>query len=44
MLAMEYLGLSDGAQDEELVCISENRACGVDGIQVVTGCTPEKET
>lgn len=42
VLAMEYLGLSDGAQDEELVCISENRACGVDGIQVVTGCTAGK--
>lgn len=42
LLAMEYLGLDEGAEDEELVCISENDACGVDGIQVVTGCTVGK--
>jgi formylmethanofuran dehydrogenase subunit E len=27
------------AQDEELVAICENDACGVDAIQVLTGCT-----
>jgi len=27
------------AADEELVAIVENDACGVDGIQVLTGCT-----
>ena len=27
------------AEDEELVAIVENDACGVDGIQVLTGCT-----
>lgn len=27
------------SQDEELVCISENDACGVDAIQVITGCS-----
>lgn len=25
--------------DEELVCVTENDACGVDAIQVMTGCT-----
>lgn len=25
--------------DEELVCITENDACGVDAIQYITGCT-----
>ena len=27
------------AKDEELVCIVENDACGVDAIQVILGCT-----
>lgn len=27
------------AEDEELVCISENDACGVDAIQVLLGCS-----
>ena len=25
--------------DEELLCISENEACGVDAVQYITGCT-----
>lgn len=25
--------------DEEIVCVTENDACGVDAIQVITGCT-----
>ena len=29
----------DPAADEELVCVTENDACGVDAVQVVTGCT-----
>jgi formylmethanofuran dehydrogenase subunit E len=28
--------------DEEIVCISENDACGVDGIQVILGCSVGK--
>jgi len=28
--------------DEELVCIAETNACGVDAIQMVTGCTAGK--
>lgn len=39
VLALERLGLSAAAEDEELVCITENDACGVDAVQVVTGCT-----
>ena len=31
--------LSGRSEDEELVCIAENDACSIDGIQVVTGCT-----
>ena len=27
------------AEDEEIVCVTENDACGVDGIQFVLGCT-----
>ncbi|MDD3553455.1 MAG: FmdE family protein [Deltaproteobacteria bacterium] len=27
------------SQDEELVCVTENDACGVDAVQVLTGCT-----
>jgi formylmethanofuran dehydrogenase subunit E len=28
--------------DEELVCIAETDACGVDAVQIVTGCTAGK--
>ena len=28
--------------DEQLVCVSENDACGVDGIQAILGCTAGK--
>lgn len=27
------------SRDEELVCVTENDACGVDAVQVLTGCT-----
>lgn len=33
---------SDRAEDEELVTIAETDACGVDAIQVLTGCTAGK--
>jgi formylmethanofuran dehydrogenase subunit E len=36
--ALEALGV-ERAQDEELVAIVENDACGVDAVQVLTGCT-----
>lgn len=27
------------SHDEEIVCVTENDACGVDAVQVLTGCT-----
>ena len=39
--AMQALGV-ERPKDEELVAIAETDACGVDAIQVVTGCTAGK--
>jgi len=39
--AMKALGV-DRPKDEELVAIAETDACGVDAIQMVTGCTAGK--
>jgi formylmethanofuran dehydrogenase subunit E len=39
--AVEKMGLSP-AFDEEIVCITENDACGVDAIQALMGCTMGK--
>lgn len=39
LCAMERFGIEERAQDEELVCIAENDACGVDAIQALLGCT-----
>lgn len=36
--ASEYLGI-DFSKDEEIVCIAEGDACGIDAIQVMLGCT-----
>ena len=33
------LGLENRDVDEELLCVAENDACGVDSIQWITGCT-----
>ena len=38
VIALETLG-AERAVDEEMVAVVENDACGVDGVQVVTGCT-----
>ena len=38
MIAMEMLK-TGSSEDEELVCVTENDACGVDGVQALTGCT-----
>ena len=38
LYAMELLNL-DFSADEQVVCIAENDACGVDGIQVMLGCS-----
>lgn len=42
LLAMELLNLTAPAADEEIVCVSENDACGVDAIQAILGCTAGK--
>jgi formylmethanofuran dehydrogenase subunit E len=39
--AIEKMNVSP-AFDEELVCIAENDACGVDAVQALTGCTVGK--
>lgn len=36
--AKEKMGVTFSA-DEELVCVTENDACGVDAIQLLTGCS-----
>lgn len=38
LIGLRELGV-ERAQDEELVAIAETDACGVDGVQVLTGCT-----
>lgn len=39
--AQKILGI-EYSQDEEIVCVTENDACGVDGIQVILGCSAGK--
>lgn len=39
--AQKILG-AEHSKDEEIVCVSENDACGVDGIQVILGCSAGK--
>lgn len=41
LYAKELLDL-DFSEDEQVVCISENDACGVDAIQVILGCSVGK--
>ena len=41
LYAIELLELEFSA-DEQVVCIAENDACGVDGIQVMLGCSVGK--
>ena len=38
----EEMGLATRAEDEEIVAVAETGACGVDGIQVILGCTAGK--
>ena len=38
LYAIELLGL-EFSDDEQVVCITENDACGVDAIQVMLGCS-----
>lgn len=39
--AQKILGIQH-SDDEEIVCVTENDACGVDGIQVILGCSAGK--
>lgn len=41
LYAIRLLGLTF-SEDEQVVCISENDACGVDAIQVMLGCSVGK--
>ena len=41
LYAIELLKL-EFSDDEQVVCISENDACGIDGIQVMLGCSVGK--
>ena len=41
LYAKELLELAH-SEDEEVVCVSENDACGVDAIQVILGCSMGK--
>lgn len=41
LYAIELLGLEFSA-DEQVVCIAENDACGIDAIQVLLGCSAGK--
>ena len=41
LYAIELLDL-DFSADEQVVCIAENDACGIDGIQVMLGCSVGK--
>ena len=41
LYAMELLGL-EFSNDEQVVCITENDACGVDAIQAILGCSVGK--
>ena len=40
-VAMEKMNFTF-SPDEQIVCITENDACGVDAVQVITGCTMGK--
>lgn len=40
-IAIEKMRLKFSS-DEEIVCVTENDACGVDAVQVITGCTMGK--
>ena len=39
--AIKRMGLTF-SEDEDVVCVTENDACGVDGIQAILGCTAGK--
>lgn len=42
LYTIEQFNLENASEDEELVCIAENDACGIDAIQALLGCTAGK--
>ena len=38
MEAIDRLGITF-SEEEDLVCVTENDACGVDAVQAILGCT-----
>ena len=42
LCAIEQFGIEAPSEDEEIVCVTENDACGVDAIQALLGCTAGK--
>lgn len=39
LLALKYLNIKDNIDDEDIVCIAETDACGVDAVQVILKAT-----
>ncbi|MGN1028764.1 MAG: FmdE family protein, partial [Bacilli bacterium] len=39
LLALKHLDITDNIDDEDIVCIAETDACGVDAVQVILKAT-----
>lgn len=39
LASMAFLGENKPSEDEEIVTVVESKACGIDAVQVLTGCT-----
>ena len=39
LLAIKHLDIKDNIEDEDIVCIAETDACGVDAVQVILKAT-----
>lgn len=42
LCAMERFAITEPSPDEEIVCVAENDACGIDAVQALLGCTAGK--
>ena len=42
LCAMERFAVTEPSPDEEIVCVAENDACGIDAVQALLGCTAGK--
>ena len=42
LCAMERFTITEPSPDEEIVCVAENDACGIDAVQALLGCTAGK--